>query len=93
MTSEFLPTRETQIYQIFAANKNVGKTVVAAGLCRAVAILADECDRDVFYLKPFQTGYPIDSDERYVLSCISFSMFTYNPTIIIGMSRITIIIC
>lgn len=69
MPSEFLPTREFQAYQIFAGNTNVGKTVVAAGLCRAAAILSNKCKRSVFYLKPIQTGHPVDSDERYILRC------------------------
>lgn len=64
MPTPFLPTRAFQAYQIFAANTNVGKTIVATGLCRAAAIVAKQNNRDVFYLKPVQTGYPVDSDER-----------------------------
>ncbi|RCH91896.1 hypothetical protein CU098_008924, partial [Rhizopus stolonifer] len=66
MPTPFLPTRAFQAYQIFAANTNVGKTIFATGLCRAAAIVAKESNRDVFYLKPVQTGYPVDSDERHV---------------------------
>ncbi|KAI9269771.1 pyridoxal phosphate-dependent transferase [Helicostylum pulchrum] len=66
MPAPFLPTRAFQAYQIFSANTNVGKTVFATGLCRAAAIVAKESNRDVFYLKPVQTGYPVDSDERHV---------------------------
>lgn len=66
MPSEFLPSREFQAYQIFAGNTNVGKTVIAAGLCRAAVILANKSNRSVFYLKPIQTGYPTDNDERYI---------------------------
>lgn len=64
MPTPFLPTRAFQAYQIFAANTNVGKTIFATGLCRAAAIVAKESNRDVFYVKPVQTGYPVDSDER-----------------------------
>ena len=64
MPAPFLPTRAFQAYQIFAANTNVGKTVVATGLCRAAALMAKRTNRDVFYLKPVQTGFPIDSDAR-----------------------------
>lgn len=67
MPAPFLPTRAFQAYQIFSANTNVGKTVFATGLCRAAAIVAKESNRDVFYLKPVQTGYPVDSDERYII--------------------------
>lgn len=65
MPSPFLPSRTFQAYQIFAANTNVGKTIFATGLCRAAALAAKKSHRDVFYLKPVQTGYPVDSDERY----------------------------
>ncbi|KAG1500891.1 hypothetical protein G6F54_003409 [Rhizopus delemar] len=66
MPSPFLPSRTFQAYQIFAANTNVGKTIFATGLCRAAALAAKKSHRDVFYLKPVQTGYPVDSDERHV---------------------------
>jgi dethiobiotin synthetase/adenosylmethionine--8-amino-7-oxononanoate aminotransferase len=71
MPSPFLPTRSFQAYQIFAANTNVGKTIFATGLCRAAAIVAKEKNRDVVYLKPVQTGYPVDSDERFVFCFFS----------------------
>lgn len=64
MPAGYLPTRETQIYQIFAGNTNVGKTVLAAGLCRVVTSLSNQYEYNRFYLKPIQTGYPINSDER-----------------------------
>ncbi|KAI8384266.1 pyridoxal phosphate-dependent transferase [Radiomyces spectabilis] len=66
MPAPFHPTRAFQAYQLFAANTNVGKTVFATGLCRAAALLGKEKNRNVFYLKPVQTGYPADSDERHV---------------------------
>ena len=65
MPAPFHPTRAFQAYQIFAANTDVGKTILATGLCRAAALIAKQKNRDVFYLKPVQTGYPVDSDERY----------------------------
>ncbi|KAI9268299.1 pyridoxal phosphate-dependent transferase [Phascolomyces articulosus] len=64
MPAPFHPTRAFQAYQIFAANTDVGKTILATGLCRAAAMVAKQKNRDVFYLKPVQTGYPVDSDER-----------------------------
>ncbi|KAI7852566.1 hypothetical protein BDC45DRAFT_443690 [Circinella umbellata] len=66
MPAPFHPTRAFQAYQIFAANTDVGKTILATGLCRAAALLAKQKNRDVYYLKPVQTGYPVDSDERHV---------------------------
>lgn len=70
MPSRFLPSRAFQAYQIFAANTNVGKTILATGLCRAAAERAKQQDRDVYYLKPVQTGYPQDSDARLLSSWI-----------------------
>jgi dethiobiotin synthetase/adenosylmethionine--8-amino-7-oxononanoate aminotransferase len=63
------PSRAFQAYQIFAANTNVGKTVFATGLCRAAAVVASskKTNPQVFYGKPVQTGYPVDSDERYIV--------------------------
>ncbi|KAI8092792.1 pyridoxal phosphate-dependent transferase [Halteromyces radiatus] len=68
------PSRAFQAYQIFSANTNVGKTIFATGLCRAAAEVASsrKNDHQLFYLKPIQTGYPVDSDERHVK--------TFNPS-------------
>ncbi|KAI8074706.1 adenosylmethionine-8-amino-7-oxononanoate transaminase [Gongronella butleri] len=59
-------SRAFQAYQLFAANTNVGKTIFATGLCRAAALMAANNNHDVHYLKPVQTGFPVDSDERHV---------------------------
>ncbi|KAG0343165.1 hypothetical protein BG004_005470, partial [Podila humilis] len=64
-----LPTRSFQAYQVFSANTNVGKTILSAGLVRAAAALsigADKKRSKAFYLKPVQTGYPVDCDARHV---------------------------
>ncbi|KAI1319082.1 hypothetical protein EDD11_004971 [Mortierella claussenii] len=64
-----LPTRSFQAYQVFAANTNVGKTILSTGLVRAAAALsvgADKKKTKAFYLKPVQTGYPVDCDARHV---------------------------
>mmetsp|Transcript_34023 Transcript_34023/g.55120 ORF Transcript_34023/g.55120 Transcript_34023/m.55120 type:complete len:831 (+) Transcript_34023:36-2528(+) len=50
-------------YQVYAANTDLGKTVISAALCRS-ALLGG---LRVLYLKPVQTGYPKDSDTRFVL--------------------------
>ncbi|CEG65135.1 hypothetical protein RMATCC62417_01987 [Rhizopus microsporus] len=78
MPTSFLPTRAFQAYQIFAANTNVGKTIFATGLCRAAAIMAEQNNRDVFYVKPVQTGFPIDSDERHVKTYNKSSLLKTN---------------
>ncbi|KAG0367673.1 hypothetical protein BGZ54_003469 [Gamsiella multidivaricata] len=63
-----LPTRSFQAYQVFAANTNVGKTILSTGLVRAAAALsigADKKKTKAFYVKPVQTGYPVDCDARH----------------------------
>jgi predicted GTPase len=53
---EGLPLGEGRmVVQIFGANTDVGKTVVAAGLCRA-AVAAGLPPEHVRYIKPLQTG-------------------------------------
>ncbi|KAF9905843.1 hypothetical protein EC991_001248 [Linnemannia zychae] len=70
-----LPTRSFQAYQVFAANTNVGKTILSTGLVRAAAALSVGAEKQkqraaavtkAFYLKPVQTGYPVDCDARHV---------------------------
>ncbi|KAJ3045099.1 hypothetical protein HDV00_011824 [Rhizophlyctis rosea] len=84
-------------YQIFAANTGVGKTLVSAALCRAATQLPftdferklagfiekdNNTGRKVFYLKPIQTGFPVDSDDahvvRYCPEVLSRTLFTYT---------------
>ncbi|KAF9109343.1 hypothetical protein BGX27_007728 [Mortierella sp. AM989] len=63
-----LPTRSFQAYQVFAANTNVGKTILSTGLVRAAAALsigADKKKTKALYVKPVQTGYPVDCDARH----------------------------
>ncbi|KAG0003207.1 hypothetical protein BGZ80_010704 [Entomortierella chlamydospora] len=63
------PTRSFQAYQVFAANTNVGKTILSTGLVRAAAALsigADKKKTKAIYVKPVQTGYPVDCDARHV---------------------------
>lgn len=54
--------RNLRINQLFGANTDVGKTVVATTL--AMASVRD--GRRVFYLKPVSTGPLIDADDQYV---------------------------
>jgi len=53
---------------LFAANTDLGKTLLGTGLARAAAAAAAARDRPrrVLYLKPVQTGYPADSDTAFV---------------------------
>ncbi|CAG9462769.1 unnamed protein product [Pedinophyceae sp. YPF-701] len=52
----------TPTFAVWGANTGVGKTVVSAGLCRALAAMRVP----YLYLKPVQTGFPEDSDARIV---------------------------
>ncbi|KAG1470417.1 hypothetical protein G6F56_002700 [Rhizopus delemar] len=77
MPSPYLPTRAFQAYQIFAANTNVGKTIFATGLCRAAALAAKKTERDVFYLKPVQTGYPFRHVKTFNDTIKTETLYTY----------------
>ncbi|KAI8831870.1 pyridoxal phosphate-dependent transferase [Chytridium lagenaria] len=60
-----LPT--LPIFQIFAANTDVGKTIFSTALCKYAIRSSDkEFKSQSFYLKPVQTGFPVDSDARHV---------------------------
>ncbi|KAK6783709.1 hypothetical protein RDI58_017163 [Solanum bulbocastanum] len=72
------------IYTIWAANTSLGKTIVSAGL--STSFLSSP-HRKFLYLKPVQTGFPEDSDSRFVFNKYSeffsqhrreFSVFASN---------------
>ncbi|KAG9292508.1 hypothetical protein G9A89_001581 [Geosiphon pyriformis] len=62
--------RSFQIFQVFGANTNIGKTIFSAGLLRASLYDSSQNVKrnamKLFYLKPVQTGYPMDSDAKFV---------------------------
>ncbi|AQK40716.1 Bifunctional dethiobiotin synthetase/78-diamino-pelargonic acid aminotransferase mitochondrial [Zea mays] len=58
----------TPIFAIFGANTGVGKTLVSAGLATALLSSPSPAVSSVAYLKPLQTGYPVDSDASFVFS-------------------------
>uniref|UniRef100_A0A0D9X5S6 Dethiobiotin synthase n=1 Tax=Leersia perrieri TaxID=77586 RepID=A0A0D9X5S6_9ORYZ len=51
-------------FAVFGANTGVGKTLVSAGL--VASLLSSPSPSTVSYLKPLQTGFPSDSDSRFV---------------------------
>ncbi|CAN4106517.1 unnamed protein product [Withania somnifera] len=51
------------IYTIWAANTSLGKPLVSAGLSTS---FLSSSHRKFLYLKPLQTGFPNDSDSRFV---------------------------
>jgi dethiobiotin synthetase/adenosylmethionine--8-amino-7-oxononanoate aminotransferase len=97
MLYNYFPTRNFQIYQIFASNTNLGKTIISAGLIRSSILKSNYNDNNnnnnnnnnnsnnnninnnnnsnyknykTYYLKSIQTGYPKDSDSRFVKTFI-----------------------
>ena len=88
--------------QLWGANTDVGKTLVSLGLVREVlrrglevanatgSAASHEESFRALYLKPMQTGYPTDSDERKVLEHNpglsrpgngTATLFTYGPPV------------
>ncbi|KAL2653202.1 hypothetical protein R1flu_021330 [Riccia fluitans] len=58
-------------YTIWGSNTGVGKTLLSAGLVGSILSSSEERSRDVLYLKPVQTGFPKDSDSRFVFREVS----------------------
>ena len=50
-------------FQVWGSNTGVGKTLVSGGVVKAAA--GGKC----LFLKPVQTGFPEDSDARFVFEC------------------------
>lgn len=68
--SMFVSGNDGIVFGMWGANTDVGKTLVSAGLLRtAVATLGPESS--TMYLKPVQTGFPEDSDARFVSRVVS----------------------
>ncbi|PIN20538.1 Acetylornithine aminotransferase [Handroanthus impetiginosus] len=68
------------IYTIWASNTSLGKTLVSAGLSMAFlsSSSAPFAKKKFVYLKPVQTGFPDDSDSRFVYRKFS-EFFVYKP--------------
>lgn len=59
-------------YFIWSSNTSLGKTLVSAGLAASFLLSPNHLLRKRFlYLKPVQTGFPSDSDSRFVFSKVS----------------------
>ncbi|XP_044462822.1 bifunctional dethiobiotin synthetase/7,8-diamino-pelargonic acid aminotransferase, mitochondrial-like isoform X2 [Mangifera indica] len=58
------------IFQIWSANTSLGKTLVSAGLSSSF-LLSSSSNKKFLYLKPIQTGFPSDSDSRFVFTKLS----------------------
>lgn len=69
------------IYTIWAANTSLGKTLVSAGLSIAFLSSSSTTNAKKFlYLKPVQTGFPEDSDSRFVFSKFSDFFLRNRPS-------------
>ncbi|KAL8488836.1 hypothetical protein ACS0TY_024483 [Phlomoides rotata] len=67
------------IYTIWASNTSVGKTLVSAGLSMSFLSSSAAFPKKRFiYLKPIQTGFPEDSDSRFVYRKFC-DFFASNP--------------
>ncbi|KAI3444139.1 hypothetical protein Pfo_000804 [Paulownia fortunei] len=68
------------IYTIWASNTSLGKTLVSAGLSMSFlsSSSASFPKKRFIYLKPIQTGFPVDSDSRFVYSKFS-EFFACKP--------------
>ncbi|RAL50843.1 hypothetical protein DM860_015990 [Cuscuta australis] len=65
------------IYTVWAANTSLGKTLVSAGL--SISFLSGVSGRKFIYLKPVQTGFPQDSDSRFVYRKFSEFVSLHRP--------------
>ncbi|KAK1391594.1 hypothetical protein POM88_010650 [Heracleum sosnowskyi] len=54
------------IYTVWGSNTSVGKTLVSAGLAASFLSPNSTSPFKFIYLKPVQTGFPSDSDSRFV---------------------------
>jgi bifunctional dethiobiotin synthetase / adenosylmethionine---8-amino-7-oxononanoate aminotransferase len=68
----------TPTFAVFGANTGVGKTLVSAGL--SAALLSSPNLSAVNYLKPLQTGYPADSDARFVFTRVPALLRASSPS-------------
>ncbi|WOL05523.1 bifunctional dethiobiotin synthetase/7,8-diamino-pelargonic acid aminotransferase, mitochondrial [Canna indica] len=58
-------------YIVWGSNTGVGKTLVSAGLAASVLSPSSDDPFAFLYLKPVQTGFPCDSDARFVCQKVS----------------------
>ncbi|TKY54599.1 Bifunctional dethiobiotin synthetase/7,8-diamino-pelargonic acid aminotransferase [Spatholobus suberectus] len=74
------------IYLIWGSNTGVGKTLVSAGLA-AASLLSSTTPSQFHYLKPLQTGFPSDSDSRFVLNKLRQLSLLRSPRIPLSASH------
>ncbi|KAL6001922.1 hypothetical protein ACLOJK_040486 [Asimina triloba] len=84
-SSPSLPPIQTDlshpIYMIWASNTGLGKTLVSAGLASSILLSPSSPNRTKFnYIKPVQTGFPQDSDSRFVFRKVSKLFLHREPS-------------
>ncbi|MCL7025998.1 hypothetical protein MKW94_014108 [Papaver nudicaule] len=70
------------IYMIWGSNTGVGKTLVSTGLATSILSSSSSCSEKQIqfnYIKPVQTGFPLDSDSRFVYRKISEFFVNRKP--------------
>ncbi|KAF5183987.1 Adenosylmethionine-8-amino-7-oxononanoate aminotransferase [Thalictrum thalictroides] len=67
------------IYMIWGSNTGVGKTLVSTGLANSVLSIPNS--NHFNYIKPVQTGFPTDSDSRFVYNKV-LEIFTQKKLLI-----------
>ncbi|XP_020227432.1 bifunctional dethiobiotin synthetase/7,8-diamino-pelargonic acid aminotransferase, mitochondrial isoform X1 [Cajanus cajan] len=72
------------IYLIWGSNTGVGKTLVSAGIAAASLLSSPS---QFHYLKPLQTGFPSDSDSRFVLTKLRQLSLRRNPRVPLSASH------
>ncbi|KAL2338612.1 hypothetical protein Fmac_013058 [Flemingia macrophylla] len=76
------------IYLIWGSNTGVGKTLVSAGIAAAFLLSSPSPSASQFhYLKPLQTGFPSDSDSRFVLAKLNQLSLRRNPRVPLSASH------
>ncbi|RWR91385.1 bifunctional dethiobiotin synthetase/7,8-diamino-pelargonic acid aminotransferase, mitochondrial [Cinnamomum micranthum f. kanehirae] len=65
------------IYMIWGSNTGVGKTLVSTGI--AASVLSSPTPAKFTYIKPIQTGFPHDSDSRFVYRKVSDIFLRRKP--------------
>ncbi|XP_014510153.1 bifunctional dethiobiotin synthetase/7,8-diamino-pelargonic acid aminotransferase, mitochondrial isoform X1 [Vigna radiata var. radiata] len=75
------------IYLIWGSNTGVGKTLVSAGIAAASLLSSANTSFQFHYLKPLQTGFPADSDSRFVLNKLRQLSLLCNPSVHLSASH------
>ncbi|KAL4564280.1 hypothetical protein LXL04_028340 [Taraxacum kok-saghyz] len=67
------------IYTIWAANTGLGKTLVSTGLAASSLHSSSPSPSKLVYIKPLQTGFPLDSDSAFIYRKVPQILLLRNP--------------